>query len=359
MRNSIKVKLFETLFVLLGVIIVIFLLFNVLPADPARMMLDKREDTEQLNEIRKKYALDQPVYKQFLYYINDLSIFSVHENLDEEHYTYINKSKYSFLKILSYKSKTIVLKKPYLRESYFKKGERVSSIIKKTFPNTIVLATTSILIASLLGIVLGVICSIFINTFLDRSIIFFTAIGISLPSFFSAILFAWFFGFLLHDYTGLSVSGSLFEIDDYTGEKRMTLNNLVLPALTLSLRPLSIITQLTRNSILDILSMDYIRTATSKGLSKIKVLFKHALVNALNPVITSISGWFASLLAGSVFVEFIFGWNGIGKELVNSLNNLDVPVVMGIVLLVSIIFIFVNIAVDYIYSIIDPRIKTK
>ena len=103
--------------------------------------------------------------------------------------------------------------------------------------------------------------------------------------------------------------------------------------------------------------MDYIRTATSKGLSKFKVLFKHALVNALNPVITSISGWFASLLAGSVFVEYIFGWNGIGKELVNSLNNLDVPVVMGIVLLVSLIFVFVNIVVDYLYSIIDPRIK--
>ena len=171
------------------------------------------------------------------------------------------------------------------------------------------------------------------------------------------MLFAWIFGFLLHDYTNLSVTGSLFEIDDYSGEKKLSLINLILPALTLSLRPLSIITQLTRNSLIDVLSMDYIRTATSKGLSKFKVLFKHALVNALNPVITSISGWFASLLAGSVFVEYIFGWNGIGKELVNSLNNLDVPVVMGIVLLVSLIFVFVNIVVDYLYSIIDPRIK--
>ena len=153
------------------------------------------------------------------------------------------------------------------------------------------------------------------------------------------------------------MTGSLFEIDDYSGEKKLSLINLILPALTLSLRPLSIITQFTRNSLIDVLSMDYIRTATSKGLSKFKVLFKHALVNALNPVITSISGWVASLLAGSVFVEYIFGWNGIGKELVNSLNNLDVPVVMGIVLLVSLIFVFVNIVVDYLYSIIDPRIK--
>ena len=220
-----------------------------------------------------------------------------------------------------------------------------------------VLATSSMLLASFLGIILGIICAIFINTFFDRLIIFFTAIGISLPSFFSSMLFAWIFGFLLHDYTNLNVTGSLFEIDDYSGEKKLSLINLILPALTLSLRPLSIITQLTRNSLIEVLSMDYIRTATSKGLSKFKVLFKHALVNALNPVITSISGWFASLLAGSVFVEYIFGWNGIGKELVNSLNNLDVPVVMGIVLLVSLIFVFVNIVVDYLYSIIDPRIK--
>ena len=233
----------------------------------------------------------------------------------------------------------------------------MSSIILSTFPNTVVLATSSMLLASFLGIILGILCAIFINTFFDRLIIFFTAIGISLPSFFSAMLFAWIFGFLLHDYTNLSVTGSLFEIDDYSGEKKLSLINLILPALTLSLRPLSIITQLTRNSLIEVLSMDYIRTATSKGLSKFKVLFKHALVNALNPVITSISGWFASLLAGSVFVEYIFGWNGIGKELVNSLNNLDVPVVMGIVLLVSLIFVFVNIVVDYLYSIIDPRIK--
>ena len=344
--------------VILGVVVVIFLLFNVLPADPARMMLDKREDSEQLNEIKKKYALDQPVFIQFLYYINDLSFISVLENTDKDNYTYAKQNKYKFFKIFDIGSKSIVVKKPYLRESYFKKGEKVSSIILSTFPNTVVLATSSMFLASFLGIILGILCAIFINTFFDRLIIFFTAIGISLPSFFSAMLFAWIFGFLLHDYTNLSVTGSLFEIDDYSGEKKLSLINLILPALTLSLRPLSIITQLTRNSLIEVLSMDYIRTATSKGLSKFKVLFKHALVNALNPVITSISGWFASLLAGSVFVEYIFGWNGIGKELVNSLNNLDVPVVMGIVLLVSLIFVFVNIVVDYLYSIIDPRIKT-
>ena len=102
--------------------------------------------------------------------------------------------------------------------------------------------------------------------------------------------------------------------------------------------------------------MDYIRTATSKGLSKFNVLFKHALVNALNPVITSISGWFASLLAGSVFVEYIFGWNGIGKEIVNALNVLDIPVLMGSVLTVSFLFIVINQVVDLLYAYLDPKV---
>ena len=134
--------------VILGVVVVIFLLFNVLPADPARMMLDKREDSEQLNEIKKKYALDQPVFIQFLYYINDLSFISVLENTDIDNYTYAKQKKYKYFKIFDIGSKSIVVKKPYLRESYFKKGESVSSIILSTFPNTVVLATSSMLLAS-------------------------------------------------------------------------------------------------------------------------------------------------------------------------------------------------------------------
>ena len=103
--------------------------------------------------------------------------------------------------------------------------------------------------------------------------------------------------------------------------------------------------------------MDYVRTATAKGLSKFVVIFKHSLRNALNPVVTVVSGWFASLLAGAVFVEYIFGWNGIGKEIVDALNNLDMPVVMGSVLLIATVFVVINIVVDILYAIIDPRIR--
>tara|TARA_Y100001933_G_C18719969_1_gene446974 strand:- start:314 stop:658 length:345 start_codon:yes stop_codon:yes gene_type:complete len=108
---------------------------------------------------------------------------------------------------------------------------------------------------------------------------------------------------------------------------------------------------------LEVLKMDYIRTASAKGLSRFMVVFKHALRNSLNPVVTVVSGWFASLLAGAVFVEYIFAWNGIGKEIVDALNNLDMPVVMGSVLIISSVFVVVNIMVDIAYVIIDPRVR--
>ena len=139
----------------------------------------------------------------------------------------------------------------------------------------------------------------------------------------------------------------------------LELKNLILPAFTLGIRPLAIIVQLTRSSLLDVLNQDYIRTAKSKGLSQFTVIVKHALKNALNPVITAMSGWFASLLAGAVFVEYIFGWKGIGKELFDSLGNYDFPVAMGITLFLAVVFVVVNIIVDIIYAVLDPRVRLQ
>ena len=137
------------------------------------------------------------------------------------------------------------------------------------------------------------------------------------------------------------------------------LKNLILPAITLGIRPLSVIIQLCRSSLIEVISMDYIRTARSKGLSRASVFLKHALRNAMNPVVTAISGWFASMLAGAVFVEYIFGWNGIGKEIVDALNNMDLPLVMGSVLFIAFIFVIINIIVDLVYIWLDPRIRIK
>jgi len=179
----------------------------------------------------------------------------------------------------------------------------------------------------------------------------------SLPSFFAAILIGWIFAFVLADFTGLNLTGNLYEIDNMGNGSYLQLKNLILPAFTLGIRPLAIVIQLSRNSMLDVLSQDYIRTAKAKGLSFSRIIFKHALKNSLNPVITAISGWFASLMAGVVFVEYIFGWKGLGYVIVDSLNQYDFPVIVGCVLTISIMFIIINLCVDILYAQLDPRIR--
>jgi peptide/nickel transport system permease protein len=349
-------KVSYAILVIWGVVTLIFFLFNILPGDPARMMLDQREGTEQLKAIKKKYGFDKPISAQYLYYINDLSPISIHSN-NNRAFNYLKSGKYKSTPILSNDKFTLVLKYPYLRESFVKRNKSVFSIIHDSFPNTLYLALSSILLAVIIGLILGVLSAIFKNTIIDRFILMFSVLGMAIPSFFSAIIFAWVFGYLFSDYTGLSMSGSLYEVDDYGRGEFIVLKNIILPSITLGIRPLAVISQLTRNSLLEVLMMDYIRTAYAKGLSKFIVIFKHGLRNALNPVVTAISGWFASMLAGAVFVEYIFAWNGIGKEIVDALNYLDLPVVMGCVLFIATIFVVVNIFVDIVYGVLDPRIR--
>lgn len=342
--------------VLWGVATVIFLLFNILPGDPARMMLDQRDDPELLKAIQKKYGLDQPVSIQYANYINDLSPISIHST-NQADYSHTVLSKTSNVQLFSIGSKIVALKWPYLRESFQKQGKSVSSIIAETLPNTMLLAIASILIALVIGLFIGILTAIWQNSWFDRFFTVFGTLGMSLPSFFTAILFAWFFAYVLADVTGLNLTGSLYEIDDYTGQPYISWKNMILPAITLGIRPLGVIIQLTRSAMLDVLSQDFIRTAKAKGLSQKQILWKHALRNALNPVVTTISGWFASLLAGAVFVEFIFAWNGLGKEIVDALNLRDLPVVMGAVLVIAALFTIINILVDLIYGWLDPRVR--
>ncbi len=349
-------KIVYGLLVLWGVLTLVFFLFNILPGDPARMMLDQREDSDQLLLIKQKYGFDRSVGEQYFLYLNDISPISLHA-IDENSFTALGSGKYSFLHLFTIANYYGVLKVPYLRESFVRKGTLVTTVISSTFKNTFVLAFCSILFALVLGIFLGVSSALYKDTLLDKIILFVSVIGMSLPSFLASIIIAWLFGFVLHNYTSLNMTGSLYEVDDYGRGSFLQLKNLILPALTLGIRPLSVIIQLSRNSLLEVLSMDYVRTATSKGLSKFSVVFKHALRNALNPVFTAVSGWFASLLAGAVFVEYIFAWNGIGKEIVDALNKMDLPIVMGSVLFIASIFIMINIIVDLMYAWFDPRIR--
>ena len=340
-------RILYSIIVLLGVVLLVFVMFQGF-GDPARLVTGQTGDKKTIENIRRDLYLDQPKWKQFLYYLNDVSPVSYQTRQQ------IADKKLRGLFIGS--GQTIGLKVPYLRTSYQTKKDTID-VLMEALPGTLVLALAAMLFACVAGITLGVLAAVKKGTWIDHTAIFSSIAGISAPSFFMAIAVAYLFGVVWHDYTGLQLTGSLYEVDEITGEKYMVLKNLILPAFTLGIRPLAIIVQLTRSSMLDVLGQDYIRTAYAKGLSRRAVIFKHALRNALNPVITAITGWFAELLAGAFFIEYIFGWKGLGKVTVNALDKLDYPVVMGAVLFSACIFILVNIFADILYRIIDPRIS--
>lgn len=420
-----------------GVVTVVFFLFNVLPGDPARMMLGQNASKEQIDAITKDIGRDKPVFVQYLLYLNDISPLSVHETKSTESAFYLSEKKYkSVIKLFHVSSsKELVLKTPYLRRSYITRRP-VSNILADTLPETAVLAFVSVLFASFIGILMGILAAVRKGTWLDSGSLFFAVLGMSGPSFYIGLIVAmtfgylwskefhfplmilllffgggiigtvigiiknksktlkgklsdfiiknlliwgsigfviWFAGYLLNlawnvipfidkyvtfPGTGLNNEGSLYVIDDF-GNEHLSLKNIILPALTLGIRPLAIIVQLTRSSLLDVLSQDYIRTATAKGLSYYTIIFKHALKNSLNPVVTAISGWFAGLMAGAVFVEYIFGWRGIGSEIVTALDKQDMPIIMGGVLVIGFIYVIINILVDIIYGILDPRVRIQ
>lgn len=341
-------KLLYGLLVLVGVVIVVFFLFQGF-GDPARLVLGQAGDSATIQNIRKELALDQPKWKQFVLYLNDVSPVAVHSAAD------IDKKQLKGFFVGG--ENKLGIKLPYLRRSYQTKKD-VGEVLLEALPGTMVLALAAMCIATVIGILLGILAAVKQNTWLDTSSVFASVLGISAPSFFMGIVLAYLFGFVFSQYTGLHMTGSLYNIDPFTG-KDLQLRNLVLPAITLGIRPLAIITQLTRSSMLDVLDQDYIRTAYAKGLQKKTVIFRHALRNALNPVITAITGWFAELLAGAFFVEYIFGWKGIGKVTVDALEKLDFPVVMGSVLLTATFFIMVNILADLLYGMVDPRVRVK
>lgn len=343
--------------VMAGVVTIVFFLFNVLPGDPARMMLGQRADQEAIDIINKDLGRDRSLGVQYIYYLNDLSPVSLH-NKNENSIFYLDSNKYDYSTLLHIDNKIWVLKVPYLRRSY-QSQKKVTEILAETLPETTVLAVAAIVIATVIGIFLGLFSAIFKDSWMDRTFLVMATSGMALPSFFVGIIFAWLFGFVLADYTGLKMTGSLYEVDDLGRGEYIQWSNLILPAITLGIRPLAVIIQLSRNSFIEVMAQDYIRTARAKGLNFYAILGKHALKNALNPVLTAISGMFASLMAGAVFIEIIFSWKGIGYEIVTALEKYDFPVVMGSVLVIALIFVLINILVDIIYGILDPRVRIQ
>ena len=357
MTSYIIRKILYGLAVLWGVVTLVFFLFNIVPGDPVRMMLGQRADEADVQAIREELGLNQSVFKQYTDYLNDLSPLSFYRNIKEEKNVDDDYERFKhYLVIAKVGDVDIVLKTPYLRYSYQSKRS-VGTILSEAFPNTLILAFVAIAFALIVGVFIGVLSAVVNTDFVNKFTLFVTTIGMSLPSFFAAILVAWLFGYVWESFTGLSMTGNLYSVDDYGNGSYLDIKNLILPAFTLGLRPLAVVVELTRTSLLEALSMDYIRTARAKGLKRWRVVTVHALRNAMTPVVTAISGGFASLLAGAVFVEYVFDWKGIGVIIVDALDTFDFPVIMGAVLLIGFMLIIINVVVDIIYGILDPRVR--
>ncbi|MEZ7836781.1 MAG: ABC transporter permease [Flavobacteriales bacterium] len=316
MRFILK-RLLQGLGVLLGTLTLVFFIFSFVP-DPARELAGQAERESVVQAFRQKHGLDQPIHSRYISFISN----AVQGDLGSSYIT----------------------------------DRPVMESIKDALPATLILASVAMFFATLFGIAIGLVLALFPNSKMGDLVLSICALGMSAPSFVVAILVAWLFGYVLHSYTQLPMTGGMIIVDPFEGP-RLAWAHLILPAFTLGIRPLAVIIQLSRNSAIEVLSQPYIRTAKAKGLSRSRILFRHVLRNSLNPVLTATSGWFASMLAGAVFVEFVFGWKGMGLLMFNALERGDLPIVMGCTLVISTIFVLVNVGVDILYGILDPRVE--
>ncbi len=341
-------RLFSGLLVLVAVVVLVSAIIYSAPVDPTSLSFGQQSDAETISRKRSELGLDKSLIYQIRAYLRDLSPVSRYSDL-----AYLERNQVHHIKILG--SEHWVLKSPYFRES-FQNGRKVSAILLTAIPKTAILALSAFCIAALLGILLGILSALNKNRPIDKLILLVSALGYSIPSYVSAILFALVFGFWLGPWTGLNVQGSLVEINDL-GDDVIVWKNLILPALALGVRPIAVITQLTRASFLDVLDEAFIRTATAKGLSYPQVVLKHAFRNSMNPITSSLSGWLASLFAGAFFVENVFNYKGLGTVTVKGLLFYDIPVVLAAVIVIAFVFVIINIMVDLLYVLIDPRIR--
>jgi peptide/nickel transport system permease protein len=332
---------------LITVVVMITSIIFLSPVDPARLSFGQQLDEATLEAKRVSLGLDLPLTTQLRYYLRDISPLIVTRRLPD------HLHEFELVRI-SLGFANISIKKPYLRES-FQSGRRVVDLIGATLPQTLILALTSISLALLLGIVFGMLAAYNKGRWLDEALLTLSTLGYSVPSYVSAIFFALVFGYYLHSVTGLNLQGGLFVLNE-VGDEVFMLRNLVLPALALGIRPVSVLLQITRSAALEVMDQPYVLLAVAKGLPMQVVKRKYVLRNALNPVLTATSGWFASLLSGAFFVESVFSFRGFGQLTVNALLNYDVPLLLGCILTVSLLFICINIGMDLLYRKLDPRI---
>jgi len=318
--------------VLLGVSVLVFSFVHMIPGDPALTMLGERATPEKVAEVRARLGLDRPIWQQYVLYFGNV----LHGDLGV----------------------SVV------------RGDPVTTDLLRRFPATVELALAAIVLAIAIGIPIGIGSAVWRNSLLDSLARLGALTGVSMPIFWLGLMLAWFFGvrlrvlptgFRLESGTAL-VPWTNFVMLDATLQGDWSaladaLRHLVLPALALATIPLAIIARMTRASMLDVLSREYIRTAEAKGLSRQAVILRHALRNALLPVLTVIGLQVGHLLAGAILTETIFSWPGIGLWVYESIESRDYAIVQGASLFIAAIVVVVNLVTDLLYAAVDPRIK--
>ena len=318
--------------VLLGVSLLVFSFIHLIPGDPALTMLGERATPEKVAEVRARLGLDRPIWQQYVLYIGkalrgDLGVSII-------------------------------------------RGDPVASDLLRRFPATVELATAAIVVAIALGIPIGVASAVWRNSLLDSLARLGALTGVSMPIFWLGLVLAWFFGVQLRilptgfrlssgtafvPWTNFVILDALLQGDGPALADAV--RHLILPALAPATIPLAVIARMTRASMLEVLSREYIRTAEAKGLSRRVVILRHALRNALLPVLTVVGLQVGRLLAGAILTETIFSWPGIGLWVYESIESRDYAIVQGVSLFIAVIVVGVNLLTDLLYAAVDPRIK--
>ena len=306
MVNFIVRRILQTIPVLFGVIVITFILMYMVPGDPVVSMVGERYDEETIHKLRKELHLDDSLPMQFVRYVSN------------------------------------VMRGDFGKS--FITGGSVSEELLIKFPNTLILAVASMIIAIITGLTLGIVSSLKPQSILDKITMFFALAGISAPVFWVGLMLILFIGVFLQWLPPTGFGGVEY---------------IILPAITLGLRSAAYLARLTRATMLDVLNQDYIRTARMKMLPEWKVILKHGFPNILIPIITVIGTDFGSYLSGAVLTESIFGWPGIGRYALEAILKRDFPVIQGTVLFMALMFILANLIVDIFYGIVDPRIRIE
>lgn len=300
--------------VLILVTILVFSLIHLIPGDPVQMMLGKRASAEQIESVRARLNLDKPIIIQYYLWLK-------------------NVLKGNF-------GESIRTNKPVLE------------LISSKLGPTLLLAFTSLIISVFFSIMIGALAAAKRNTIIDFGAMFIAVLGISVPAFWLGIMMILIFSLYLRIFPSMGYVSFL-------GNPIEALRHLILPAVTLGFGLAGYTTRMTRSQMLEVLNQDYIRTARAKGLLESVVIYKHALRNALIPVVTAVGIQLGFLMGGEILIEDIFAWPGIGRLILTSINNRDYPTVQGAVLVITVFFVVLNIIVDILYTFLNPKIKLK